>query len=69
MLLAILIIFFKNSASLTTVLKCFHKTLSGLEVDELLHLSMTFVNVSFKKEGHTERGFNRIFFKMFILIY
>jgi len=36
--LAILTIFFKHLTSLITALRCFYETLSGLEVDELLHL-------------------------------
>jgi len=66
--LAILMIFFKHPVSLTTTLRCFHKTLLGLEVDELLHLLMAFVNISFEKRDHAKRSFDEISSKIFVLI-
>jgi len=66
--LAILMKFFKYSVFLTTTLKCFYKILSGLKVDELLHLSMTLVNSSFEKEGHINDSFNKNLFKILVLI-
>ena len=50
--LAILMKFFKHSVFLTITLKYFHKILSGLKVDELLHLSIILVNSLFEKRDH-----------------
>ena len=66
-ILAILMIFFKQSIYLTT-LRYFHEELSRLRVDKLLHLLMALVNSSFEKGGQINDSFNRILFKMFILI-
>ena len=51
-ILAILMKFFKHLVFLTITLKCFHKILSKLKVDKLLHLSITLVNFLFEKGGH-----------------
>ena len=59
--------FFKHPASLMTALRCFYKTLSEPEIDELLHLSIALINFLFEKEGHSDKDFNRISSKMFIL--
>ena len=67
-ILAILMIFFKQPIYLTTTLRYFYKALSRLRVDKLLHLLMTLVNFSFEKGGQINNSFNRILFKMFILI-
>ena len=68
-ILAILIIFFKQLISLTTALRCFHKTLLGPGADKLLHLLIALVNSSFKKEGQIDNSFNEISFKIFMLIW
>ena len=59
--------FFKHSASLMTALRYFYETLLELEVDKLLHLSMVLINSLFEKEDYSDKGFNRISFKMFVL--
>jgi len=68
-ILAILIIFFKHIKSLTTTLKYFHETLSRSGVDEILHLLMALMNFLFEKRDHVNDSFNKILFKMFILIW
>ena len=59
-ILAILIKFFKHSVFLTITLKCFHKILSGLKVDKLLHLLIALVNSLFEKGGYINDSFNKI---------
>ena len=51
-----LIMFSKHLLSLKINLRCFHKILSGPEVDELSHLLMTIINSSLEKEFHIEYG-------------
>jgi len=63
-----LMIFFKQPIYLTTTLRYFHEVLSGLRVDKLLHLLIVLVNSLFEKGNQINDSFNRISFKMFILI-
>ena len=64
----ILIKFFKHSVSLTTTLRCFHKTLLGSGADKLLHLLMALVNFSFEKESPINNSFDGSLFKILVLI-
>ena len=42
--------------SLTHLLRCFHDNLSGLRIDELLHLVIALVNFSSEKELYFVTG-------------
>ena len=65
--LAILTIFFRYSASLITILICFHKILSGPGIDKLLHLLIVLVNFLYKKRDYSNKRFNRISSNIIIL--
>ena len=58
--LAMLIIEFKHTSSFIIHLRIFHKILSGLGANELLHLPMTSLNSSFEKCFHSETDFEGI---------
>ena len=68
-MLAMLMIFSKYLFSLTITLRYFHKTLSGLEADKLLHLSMTLVNFLFEKGLQVNESLVNISFSRATLIY
>ena len=50
--LAMLMIFYKQSSSLRMTLRCLHNNLSGPSVKKLLQLAMTLLNSSLKKGAH-----------------
>ena len=54
--LAMLIIFLKQSSSLRMTLGCLHNNLSSLGVEELLQLAMALLNSSLEKGAHEEGG-------------
>ena len=47
-----------------TALRCLQKIWLDLEVDELLHFLITFLNSSFEKLGYSDKGFKGISSKM-----
>jgi len=60
MLIYTLTMLMRHLLSLTTALRCFQETWSGLEVNELLHLSMALLNSLLEKGGYIKVGFNKI---------
>ena len=57
-ILAMLTILVRHILFLMTILRCFQKTQSSPGVDELLHLSITFLNSSLEKGSHSKICFN-----------
>ena len=68
-MLAILIMFFKHNLSLSMYLRWLHKSLSGLGVDELLHLAIVLVNSSSENRTQVKDGENMISLRMFSSIW
>jgi len=59
----------QHELSLITHLRCFHKTLSGSGIDELLHFDIVILNSSLEKGFYFNIGLKGSLSKMLILIW